>query len=633
VLAAAAQLLLAAAPLLPIWTAWLLIFRARLPRASAAELLLAASIALAATAVGGVALLSALGGILFVRPLDAFALLTWAAAIAATVLLALKANQARDAFAHLALALRTLRTLPLPVRLFLTLALLAHAAVAALALWSIHWGPDATNFLIPQALQPHWDGRLATVETPLPFGDTYPRSAALLRAALLFLGGGDAAFNATSVVSAVIAALATYTLSRRLRVPRSWAVVAGSSLLFAPILSLVCTNGNVDAEAAAALLTAAALALPRGRGWGSPATRLALVAAAIILAVTTKFIAVGFAGVVALAALASIRRTPDRPRLAVAFSIVTAALSAIPYALTWRTYGSPIYPAQLKIGPYTLFGGPMAQDHLVLRPDGPVERFARSWFEWYNPLTTESLGSGGPLFGLLGIPGLLVLAVATLFSPRARPLAATILILGALLTTFLLPQQHLPRYALHLLAFAAVGWAFLAAQLRGPARTAGFALTLLAALWSASLFWSSTHRDLLAPALAESGTFPARLGDAGRRSRSPHPGAPSPPMLAAVRATLRPGETLAFTTTANPVALTDARFSYAVRYRPPRPGEPEAQWARALYTTAHAVLVPAPSTQSAALSSLPDLWALARDESHLPGGTRLFRRVAATPLP
>ncbi|MGQ0628062.1 MAG: hypothetical protein ACT4PL_08185 [Phycisphaerales bacterium] len=446
------------------------------------------------------------------------------------------------------------------------------------AVWNQRLEADALSYHVPQMVQPIVDGRLGPVEAPFIWADTFPRTANLLRAHFFATGAGWAAVNLTSWLAAVMMTLAAYVGGRAVGAGRLGSLAGSLVVCTAPIVIHLCTGGNVDLEAHAPVSAAGALALcalKRRRGAG--ATPLVLAYGGVILGAWVKFVTIGMGGAVwvfLVSAVAVLRRRG--PVHAWGLGATALVLCAVPYVPVWLEHGSPLYPIELRLGSVTVFEGPIPTTEIALRHEHVVERMARTWFEWYTPLTTDSPGGLGPLFGLLAVPALLLITVhAVVLAVRRRFARVAMLALPmlSLLVSAGLPQQHLPRFGLGLAWAGAVALAWCIGRVvPRPVRAAAAVVVVGLAGFSAALWWRSFERDTLGPTIALAPAGSSLLGEERNRfmldGMNEGPASATPLTRRFVRGLLRPGETLLTAVAGAPVLWMDAPVTFRVRHVP-----------------------------------------------------------------
>jgi len=563
---------------LPVWAALALVVQRR----GAARPLRASTAALAAAVLTPMTILlevyalgllpSALG---IARPLD---LLPWLHA--GVLLLAVGFVVGRRG--RLGLLIRTLASRSWramhasPVsRVLIAALLLWWAVVAYVAVWNVVWGIDALDYHIAQMLQPAADGRLGAVHAQYLWADTFPRAANLLKFWALQMGGGDGVVNGVSVALHGVMVLAAVVAARALGARRDAALIGGLTIGTLPIMGHLQMIGNVDIEAHTMVCAAGAMALTLKRvNCARDAVPLCLaIAGALAMALWMKFVTVGMVGAVGAAMLAMALARRKLRRATVLTGLVAALFGSLPYIAVWLQYPTPIYPIELKIGPVTIFEGPLLTGNLALRHDAFADRFGRTWTEWFAPLTADSPGSLGPLFTCVMLPGLLIAVFMSAASPRRAARSGLLLVALMFAEIVILPQQHVARFGLSIVfAGAIVVATVLSAPRRAEHRQAALLSVAVAAACGAGLWVQNVWRDDIGPAVAAGISLTsADRNTALRDALRPEPTHPSAATRARLRSLAKPGELVMSAVDGAPALLLDAGFTYPVRHTPALP--------------------------------------------------------------
>lgn len=566
-----------------------LLLRRRWPGARPSEAVLGAALVLCGVIAVSVAVVGSVPRGFVERPLDAVPWMTAAAALASGVFLWRNRGEAgvlwRRAWASRSAALAGA---PAALRVLVPAALTWHVVVALAGAWSWPVIIDDVRYHVSQAAQPFQDGRLGPTHAGVVWADSYPRGVALLWSWSLMLTGHDAGFRLINGAAGLVLALAAVVAARRLGAGRTAAALGGAAVLPAPIVSYLCGINYVDLPIAAFIASAAALAIPddaRPRR-DAPALRLVLVGVGLVLAMWAKFQPAPAAVAVGLAAIALAARPRVGGRLsargaarAAGILVVAAGVAAVPYMFTWRDFGSPVYPLQLRVGSLVLFPGPMDPDTIGASAQMAwPARFARYWSDWLAPLGPETPGSFGPIFTLLLLPAALMLALAQVGRlARAEAGPRGLIVVAALLGTVLVvPLYHWPRYSLWLLPMAAAAFALAWSWSPAAIRAGAASLALLLAGGSAAIYareaWPRAA-EVIALA-ADDPPIDPLSSDAARRvveRREFPPSWASVGARAAVRGHARAGDLVVHATPTPSVLFTDARYSYRVHHRPATP--------------------------------------------------------------
>lgn len=295
----------------------------------------------------------------------------------------------------------------------------------------------------------------------------FPAGGSVLFGGTMLFARDGALVAAMGGAFGVIAALAVYTLARRLGACRAPAACAALAMAATPALASLLTTGYVDVLVAGGVLAAIALAPSPGERdrWA----RAALAGAACGLAAACKTSAAPAAVLLAVA-------IGLRSLLPATLFSVTAAVTAIPeYLAAWTATGNPLYPFGLSFGGYRFLEG-NAQLTTLLSGESPMhdvsgypgwEIFAWLGGTWRWPNTDfAGLGLGAALVVVLAGPGLVRVLRDGSLRPRALAPAfvAAILVAAAwspdsvalrTLWSSVFGRHLLPVWGV-LLAFAAV---------------------------------------------------------------------------------------------------------------------------------------------------------------------------------
>jgi hypothetical protein len=579
------KLVLAWLSLLPPGLAlWLLTGRAA-PRLARAESLLLSGLLLAGVVLAGYV---ALGLMPWGRPLDLYPALHALVSVVSAAWVVMQWDELVPLLRRAAAGARPVwRRTPGVGRGLVLLALMSHAGVAALGTWVWTTNTDELAYHLPQAVQPVVDGFVGPVHASAVWADSFPRGGALWWSASLSLVGTDTGFRSINAAFGLLMALSVFAALRRVGTGRVWSLQIAAATLTTPVLSYLCTIAYVDVQSAALLCAAIVFTLP---GPNAPTggarvlepARVLGCALAAALAMWCKFLAVVV--VVPLAVWWCVRsvgarRRGERLTPALGIAGVAALFAAGPYARSWAVYGSPVFPFQLRVGSLVLFDGPMTQQAMTLEPGTNAwERFARFWTDFSAELHPQSPGGLGPLFLLLGVPALLMLAGGCWARARRADAVLLLIFAGALL----LPNHHWPRYTLWFMLPAAMGLGRLAMELRTPPARAGLSAALLAlSLGNAWMFWSSaaaTTSRLIGQGEGVDLLGPGRARAAIDRAYQPGRWVPSRECRAWLSRAIPTGDRVASALFVHPILLTDPRHRYSVEEWPlvPRPAYDDA---------------------------------------------------------
>lgn len=385
-----------------------------------------------------------------------------------------------------------LEALPLAVG-----ALALGVALAAAGLLPI-WQWDAAGYHLPFvnfALQAH---SLAGVPDRVPYLSTYPHAAELAFLALRLFLPDDRWVDAGQLPFALLGALATAALARRLGARRVLAAGAGALWLGLPAVFTQLPTNYVDVAAAACLLTVTSWVLgPLTRG------RAILGGLALGLYLSSKANAPPAAlllGALWVYRALRARRTAGLP---VAFALALA-LGSGAYLTNLARFANPLWPARVQVGPLPLPGRASVSEILRSGQDPTARdvplplRTASSWLEPFATARFDMRSGGfGPLAPLL-------LAGAWLgLRRRARRVMWIPLVAAALG-----PDPSVPRFVLAVpalaLALAAAAVSGLHPSLRRAAAVGAAGLGALGLLWAVpGLAWDGPTALRLARSSAQ----------------------------------------------------------------------------------------------------------------------------------
>ena len=443
---------------------------------------------------------------------------------------------------------RRLSVLQLATRDTAPLLVAAAAAVSIAviaAIWLPVWQWDALGYHLPYvdfALVAHgFDG----VPDDMPYVSTYPHVVETLIIALRAMLPDDRLVDAAQIPFALAGALATAGIGRLGGASRPTALAAGSAWILAPAVFLQMPTDYVDVASAAFFLTAIYFVLAASSAAGAaggvdartssaPAVRRHVLLAGLALAiyVGTKPNAPPSAAIVA-ALLAWVGlRAKQAPAVVVAMLLVL--LGCAPFIANTIHYGNPVWPVEVKVGPFLLHGKTSMQhllDSGAAAPHlhGPLPwRIVQSWTSVTSPPVFD-MRIGG--FGTL-VLGAAPCAVVSL-TRRKNPV-----MWGALVASVVAPDPSVARYVL---AFPALLLAFAApCAMAVPRRLRPWLGALVGALGVAQIVYALPGLTGDGPPLVAYGRMPEteRAGAVGAD------GPPGPFMMA--RTMVAPGETFAF---------------------------------------------------------------------------------------
>ncbi|MBW7905965.1 MAG: hypothetical protein LC135_10735 [Phycisphaerae bacterium] len=509
----------------------------------------------------------------------------------------------RELASHLAEAARGLgaviRAAAFGPLLVLLLGVAALAAATVHGVWNAPSAWDELAYHVPQALQPYQDGRLGEVHCDAFWADTYPRGVTLLHYWTLAIAHTDAAFHAVNAAFGFVFVLATYVAARRMGLRAATATICAGLIPTAPAVLFMASIGYIDLSVGGATTAMIALALPqrdRGWSWGSAL----LCAAAAALTWWMKFLPIVCIGITfayrALRLAVDRWRRPSRapaadgemaadrggapatPALAgaggpgvfgwCAVALLGLAIGAAPYVRTHLKYGSPTYPVRMSLAGLVVFDGPMNPKAFGRMNDRPLlERYSIFWTSFREPQNTDSPGGFGIVFATVLIFSSLALLVSVLHRFELNWAFLAVLFWSALL----LPEFHIPRYAMYILLPAVLGLGRLLESLDDAAlrRGAAWALAALSAYgialyadpvivhvrWQCAQLESAATRHRNRPVIEDYALGGRGLDGPARR---------------ALYGLMRPGETLVFAIYDFHGLLYDRYYTYAVEFRPAR---------------------------------------------------------------
>lgn len=290
--------------------------------------------------------------------------------------------------------------------------------------------------------------------------------------------------------------LATYGLGRRFGLSRNAALLSAAVVGFTPSVFLEQTSSYNDAWMAAIFIAATYLILAHP-SLDCPGGRMeiaVLAGAAAGIAVGTKYTGLLLAGILLVLLLVRLWKDPSAggvgrgERWAVGGLFLAALIlfGSYPYVRDYLVGGNPIAPNQITFAGHVLLPGSKDLSHLESGdPDFLVNK---SWGEhiyliWLERLFTPydwNNAGGGPLWVVLGLPGLVVWAIASVRKRRGWPLLLT----GLLVLFFVVtPANFRIRYVLAAILPCALGAGCLVDYLQGFARGIVLALAVLLSAW------------------------------------------------------------------------------------------------------------------------------------------------------
>jgi 4-amino-4-deoxy-L-arabinose transferase-like glycosyltransferase len=331
------------------------------------------------------------------------------------------------------------------------------AFAAPIIVWDLGWrlpAPatawDALTYHLYMPARWLLEGRL--VHVPTVFGDPAaafaPQNGALLFAWWLGLFGGDAITNVVNTLAACLFAAALARLARQCGAPREAAGLAAIGVFWiAPMRASIYVS-LVDMLMLAfwaASLSFTVQALDRSR----PAVWLA-GGLSTGLAIGTKLVGAVLLGpqVLLFAIVLCVRR---QPRALAGYVAAVVAGGGWWYLFNFVRYGNPLFPVDLKLGPWTLLSGAI-----------PYDTFAGQFYVPIGNIPETLLWHYGAMASAVTIVGAsILLASATISGPHraARRLVAGVGLYWGAYYAFSLPHNTQTRFFLPVVALALVGWA------------------------------------------------------------------------------------------------------------------------------------------------------------------------------
>jgi 4-amino-4-deoxy-L-arabinose transferase-like glycosyltransferase len=354
----------------------------------------------------------------------------------------------------------------------------ALAAVVLLRAWA---GFSKTTFLY-DTLSYHlhvpatWlaDRRVEIV--PAVFGDPSsayaPSNLELWFAFLMAPLHSDYLAGTGQVAFAALAALAIVAAVREAGGRRTAALAAALAFLLVPEVWQQARTAMTDLGLAALLLASLPFSLRAARGPGPGAGDLLTAAAALGLAVGTKYVGLPLSLPFALAAGLSSRSGRPRPRALVAAAGVVFATGGFWYLRNALATGNPFYPV-------ATLGLPGLTDRAAMRA-------------WIYHLPIGHLGALGEMIGAAGFGFVLVAAVAIVWR-RLLPEAGLLLALVAVFWLWIPYQESRFLFAAFGVAAVAIGRA------TGPLSAAAPLDWRLAVVLAGLVEYSAPERWLIVP--------------------------------------------------------------------------------------------------------------------------------------
>lgn len=309
----------------------------------------------------------------------------------------------------------------------------------------VPWAWDALGHHLPLVHDAIQTGGLREVPSSNPYLNTYPVAVHLYFVWWRLLLPDDTLVDLAQLPFGLAACLAVATAARRGGVPAPRAVALSLLFLAIPVTALQLASNYTDVGYAALLLLGVYFATGRLERAGAAFGAIALGA----LLATKPSAPVSVAIILSVTLLRAFRL--KRVPLVLMMAAAVLALGSPRYIGNYLSYGNPIWPVQVQLGPVTLPGEvPLDTilDNQIPEPYlhyGWLGRTVGSWLAWPERYSySMRIGGFGPLF----IFALLPLALAAV---RWRP-ARKVLLFVALVAAATLATQwaHMTRHTLAL---------------------------------------------------------------------------------------------------------------------------------------------------------------------------------------
>jgi|GEM_PF-3782001 len=364
-----------------------------------------------------------------------------------------------------------------------TVLLLAANLVYGIAQGLFAW--DELSYHGPQAIQAFQDGRLAPLDSTLPWTYMYPKGAAVIWAWTMFFTRGDTLFHAVQLAFGLQLLLAAYVLARRMGAGRPCAICAVFALAWMPLFLQTTTMASADIGVAAAAVGMMALAAPAPGAGATPVSRFfaaLFLAQAALIKMPVIPVLLAAAGVIYAAVTEFRNRKPAALRVLAASRSLWAgaaviAISFFQYVQSWVEHGNPLYPIRVSFLGRVLFPGfvPPVEEfvtthtsHGALAKGSLIRAYHAVWTDWYANLNSDSAANIGPVVALAV---LLLFAAFAIWSIRTRSLWNS-LFAGVTIAGALVPAAYHPRYGIPITALMVVGAVVFIAQGNGETRAA-----------------------------------------------------------------------------------------------------------------------------------------------------------------
>lgn len=314
--------------------------------------------------------------------------------------------------------------------------------------------------------------------------DVFPQNAELGAAVSILLRGDDAWADLIQLPWAGLCVVAVAAMARLAGCRRSTSIAAGALILLSPVVFTQMATAYVDIAAAAGVVAGlyflAAGFSRRHEGRAALRPRLLLAGVAFGLAAGTKGTNVPAVAVGLLLAVLVVVWTPRNESdgrwgwascLAV-FVVPLLALGTFWYARNLVTYGNPVFPFSLELGPVHLIDGPVPLDPDAQLPpelspgDGSIVQIASSWFSEPHGsyVYDQRMGGFGVQWPWLMLPAI---AVGSVLLLRRQPAVVGLFTLPIFLLLVVQPMPWWSRFTIALLAPGCVCLGVCIDRLRG----------------------------------------------------------------------------------------------------------------------------------------------------------------------
>lgn len=365
--------------------------------------------------------------------------------------------------------------------------LLALTAAALLPIWQ--W--DSIGYHLPVVSFFLQEGRSSTLPKYVPYVSTYPVNVECLYALWRAFLPTDELVDVAQLPFGLLGAVATGALARRMGATAWQGLAAGVLWLTLPAVFLQLPTNYVDVASAAYFVVAAALLLaPPTR------TRVLLCGLALGLYVGSKPSAPVPAAILCVVLAVRAGRAREGRALLAAAALVLV-FGAERYLVNVGRFGNPVWPAELRLGPWKLPGKAgvdslLAAGAKLPRPaPGPIwRRVLESWTNFTTPPVFDMrLGGLGGVFVFLALPGAITALVVRRRARRDPSAIGPALPLLFAVASLVHPEPSTPRFVL---AFPALCLAYAGSLLpQMPRRVAAAVMAAATALAFHGLWYAT----------------------------------------------------------------------------------------------------------------------------------------------